>query len=440
MRYLRFDSTGGASGDMILGALLALDGGEQELTAMLEQLIPGHFSLESTSWVSHGISGRRLRVHAPDDPHDHHDHHHHQLHDDPGGSHDHHDHHDHEEAHVHSDRLRPPEHPVPTAGSHHHHDHHHFAEIRTLIENSPLPDAVRKDAVGVFSLLAEAEGRVHNVPADEVAFHEVGAVDSLIDIVGSVWLYHRLGATGVAVPPLPTGFGTVKCAHGILPVPAPATLEVIGMTGLEVYAGTEPGELLTPTGAALLGYWPRVPAGPGRLLGSAAAFGTRELQSTPNLLRASLWEGSGAVPEMTELSCNLDDTTGERLGALQEQLLAAGAADVWCEALVMKKSRPGVKLCLLVDESARERCIELVLRESGSFGVRFHRVERRILDREYRDIAGRFGTLTFKIGRLNGRVVAVKPEFSSCLEAARRNQVPLPQVLAEAAATAAALY
>ena len=403
MKIVRFDSVGGASGDMILGALIGLGADCDVIARELDRLLPGHFTLSVEQLSSYGIAGVRATVSLPEA-----DHHHHHDHD-----HDHeHDHH------------------------HHHHDHHAFREIRALIENSGLPEAVKRSSVEVFSLLAEVEGKIHGKAPEEVSFHEVGAVDSIVDIVGSCLALHLLGVDAISVSPLPTGSGTVHCAHGIMPVPAPATAELL-KCGLEIAPSDEPFELLTPTGAALLSAWPKqsVPAG-ARVVATANSFGQRELLHTPNLLRAMLvetasGEASGAGEEsVEELACNLDDCTGELVGYLTERLFAAGSLDVWTEAIQMKKQRPGVKLCALVRPEQREAVLAELFRESPTLGVRISPMRRRTLARSSGTVETPYGSVRVKFARgTGGELLSAKPEFEDCRRIADAGSIPLKTVI-----------
>lgn len=387
MKLIRFDSVGGASGDMILGALIGLGADRETVARSLDLLLPGHFTLDVAELSSHGIAGVRATVSTP--------------------TADHHHHHD--------------------------HDHHAFREIRALIEGSALPGAVKKSSVAVFSLLAEVEGKIHGKPPEEVSFHEVGAVDSIVDVVGSCLALHLLGADGISVSPLPTGHGTVECAHGLLPIPAPATAELL-TRGLKIAPSDEPFELLTPTGAALLAAWPKreIPAG-ANILRIANSFGRRELLHRPNLLRAMLVETAetaGADEEVEELACNLDDCTGEVIGYLSERLLEAGALDVWTEAIQMKKQRPGVKLCVLSRPAEREAMLGLMFRESTTLGVRIAPLKRRALARCEKVAATPYGPVRVKVARgEDGAVLSAKPEFEDCRRIAETRGIPLKEVV-----------
>lgn len=406
MKIVRFDSVGGASGDMILGALIGLGADREAVAQELDWLLPGHFTLSVEQLSSYGIAGVRATVSLPEADHHHRDH-------------------DHEHEHEHEHH-------------HHHHDHHAFREIRALIENSELPEAAKRSSVEVFSLLAEVEGKIHGKSPEEVSFHEVGAVDSIVDIVGSCLALHLLGVEAISVSPLPTGSGTVRCAHGIMPVPAPATAELLAR-GLEIAPSDEPFELLTPTGAALLSAWPKhpIPAG-ARVMAAANSFGQRELLHTPNLLRAMLIETApeaemkpeGAEEAVEELACNLDDCTGELVGYLTERLAAAGALDVWTEAIQMKKQRPGVKLCALVRPEQREAVLTEMFREGPTLGVRISPMRRRVLARSFETVETPYGPVRIKFARNgDGELLTFKPEFEDCRRLAEATEIPLKVVL-----------
>ncbi len=394
MKLIRFDSIGGASGDMILGALIGLGADRETVVRELDSLLPGHFTLDVAECSSHGIAGIRAAVSVSESDH----------------------HHDGE------------------------HDHHAFREIRALIENSALPEAVKTSSVAVFALLAEVEGKIHGKPPEEVSFHEVGAVDSIVDIVGCCLALHLLGAEGISVSPLPTGYGTVRCAHGLLPVPTPATAELL-TRGLAIAPCDEPFELLTPTGAALLAAWPKreLPAG-AEIRRVANAFGQRELLHRPNLLRTMLVETAqtaGTDEEVEELACNLDDCTGEVIGYLSEQLLEAGALDVWTEAIQMKKQRPGVKLCVLSRPADRETMLGLLFRESTTLGVRIAPLRRRALTRSEEVVATPYGPVRVKVARgRDGTILSAKPEFEDCRKIAAKHGIPLKEAVRAASVRA----
>jgi len=300
---------------------------------------------------------------------------------------------------------------------------------------------VKEKSVAVFQRLAVAEGKIHGLPPDQVHFHEVGAVDSIVDIVGSCAALELLGKPRVLASPVVEGNGWVNCAHGRMPIPAPATLAILGARGIPLSQCDEPNELVTPTGAALLAELAES-FGPMRgLIAEKIGFGlgTRENRNRPNVLRAVL--GSTAAQTeahdwqtdtITVLETNLDDLSAEVLGHFVEQALSLGALDVFHTPIQMKKNRPGVLLTVLCAEADADKFTELLLRETSSFGVRRHPAERRKLNREFISVTTAYGAVTVKLGRLDGVVVQAAPEFESCRKVAAEARVPLKQVYAAA--------
>ena len=399
MKHIHFDSVGGASGDMILAALLDLGVSRDDLQRQLAGLPIGPFEIEAVSISEQGLRGTRIHVHA--------------------ASH----------AHIHKGA----DHPQPKA----HPPHRGLREIRVLIEGSQLPPAVKANSLRVFQRLAEAEALVHGSTPDQVHFHEVGAVDAIIDIVGACLGLEMLGVTGVSVSPLPLGHGAVKCAHGILPVPAPATVELL--KGFPVAPADEPFELVTPTGAALLTTWKTQETFPpgSRILKIGQGFGHRTLNGRPNVLRAILME-SGSVAAAADacpatdaclvLECNLDDLTPELAGSLPNRLLDAGALDVFLTPVQMKKQRPGILLTVLCRPEQREAMLDMIFRESTTFGIREHSVRRTVLERRHENVETPFGRIRVKIGRWQGADITASPEYDDCLKAAERAGVSVRAV------------
>ena len=400
MKILHFQGVGGASGDMILSALTDLGVDIKQIQRQLAGLQLEPFKILTRTFGSHGLHGTQIDV-----------------------------------------RLSAHHHATHAAGheTHHHHGRS-FRDIRRLIERSRLPEAVRAQSIAVFQRLAVAEAKMHAVPVDDVHFHEIGAVDSIVDIVGACLAKHELGVDQVVVDPLPLGSGTVHCAHGVYPVPAPATLELL--RDFPVAPSDETGELVTPTGAALLMAWrtlDRVPAG-SRMVQAGHGFGHRTLQQRPNLLRAILLEaGADATPQTDEglmLECNLDDTTPELIGALTAQLLAAGALDVFTTAVQRKKQRPGTLLSVLCRAAEKPVLLDLLFRGSTTFGVREHAVQRTILARRFEQAATPFGPVSIKVGTWRGVDVTHAPELDDCVALAHKHGVTARAVY-EAASRAA---
>lgn len=312
-----------------------------------------------------------------------------------------------------------------------------------MIAGSRLSEGVKQKAVAIFQRLAVAEGKIHGCPPEQVHFHEVGAVDSILDIVGACLALERLGQPRVLAGPVVEGTGWIECAHGRFPIPAPATLAILGARGIPLSQCDEPHELVTPTGAALLAELVES-FGPMRELvaeKTGYGLGSREHRSRPNALRAVLGEtrSVGRASEtlgthdwetdsIVALETNLDDINAEILGHFMEQALAAGARDVFHTAIQMKKNRPAVLLTVLCDEADADRFTELLLRETSAFGVRRHAVERRKLRREWMTVPTPHGDASVKVGRLGGKVLQAAPEFESCRRLAAQAGVPLKAV------------
>jgi uncharacterized protein (TIGR00299 family) protein len=311
---------------------------------------------------------------------------------------------------------------------------------------------VKKKSLAVFQRIAVAEGKIHGKPPAQVHFHEVGAVDSIVDIVGACIGLEMLGKPRVIASPVVEGTGWIRCAHGRFPIPAPATLAILGARKISLTQCDEPNELITPTGAALLAEFAE---GFKPMTGMVAekigfGLGTRENKTRPNVLRAVLGESrvgsreSRAKPVVLDwqrdrvavLETNLDDVSGEILGSFVETALTAGALDVFHTPIQMKKSRPGVLLTVLCAETEADKFSELLLRETSAFGVRRTIAERRKLKREFATVKTRFGNVTVKLGKLNNKFVQVAPEFESCKQVAAKGKIPLKQVY-EAAVRAA---
>jgi uncharacterized protein (TIGR00299 family) protein len=312
--------------------------------------------------------------------------------------------------------------------------HRTYKDIRDLVEGAGLPDRACSRAVEVFRRLAVAEGAVHGRDPEEVTFHEVGAVDSIVDVVGSCVALEFLDARTVSCGPLPMGSSVVGSAHGPLPAPGPATLEVL--KGSRVRWVDEPHETTTPTGAALMS------ALTGGLFSDAAppmelsevgyGAGRVRLDNSPNLLRAVVGELEGAAGEVVLLEANVDDAPGEFLGAAVGRLLAAGALDAWLEPVVMKRGRGAYKVCALVPSDDRESLAGLLMRETGALGVRHLSVGRTVAERRIVEVELPYGACRVKVGSLNGEDFVVAPEYSDAARLAEKSGLPLPAVYSDA--------
>jgi pyridinium-3,5-bisthiocarboxylic acid mononucleotide nickel chelatase len=319
-------------------------------------------------------------------------------------------------------------------------DHHHrgLSMILKRIEDANLAPRAAERARKIFMRLAEAEAKVHQIPIEEVHFHEVGAVDSIIDIVGAAIGFELLGIDEFACSAFDVGAGQVNAAHGLLPVPAPATAELL--RGAPVYTSGIPRELVTPTGAAiattLSTRFAEAPEMTLRAIGYGA--GSADLKEKPNVLRLLIGENAIAEPgehwdaPITVIETNLDDMSPQIYGYFVERALEAGALDVFSAPVQMKKNRPGLLVTLLAEPVNVSRLIDLIFRETTTIGVRTHEVRRKILDREFLPVATPFGEVRMKISRMNGSILNAAPEYDDCRRIATERGIPLKQVIAAA--------
>jgi len=323
-------------------------------------------------------------------------------------------------------------------GHGHDHDHGHdthcrrWADIRALIEGSSLGEGVRRRSLATFSLLAEAEGRVHGIPAEQVGFHEVGAVDSLVDIVAAAAALDLLGIDDIVVGPLPLGGGSVVGAHGRIPLPAPATVECL--RGFVVEGIAARGETVTPTGAALVAALMRPGTMPAmRVLRTGVGAGTWDPASHPNVVRVILGEGeAGAAAEVMELRAEVDGLTGEAVPPLLEALFAAGAIDAYVTPVLMKKGRPGLLLTALCAQAEARVVGDALLRHGCTLGYRATRCAREVLARRHERVATPFGEVRMKIGERDGAILHLAPEYEDCARLAVAGGAPVVEVMAAA--------
>ena len=312
------------------------------------------------------------------------------------------------------------------------HVHRPWREIREIISRAKLPPRAAGMAQSGFALLAKAEGRIHGVDPEEVEFHEIGSIDSIVDLVGAALLIDALGPGRIVALPPPSGGGTAKTAHGVIPLPAPATLELLKGRTLRPSGA---GERTTPTGAAVLAAWTEEAAAVPQIAVDRVGYGagTHRWEDAPNLVRAILGREAATYPEADwVLEANLDDLSPQIVAAALDSVLEAGAVDAWVAPVTMKKGRPAHLFGALVPEAARAAVEAVMFKQTSTLGVRATRVERRVLDRELVDVDTAYGKVRVKIGRLAGAVVNVAPEFEDCLQAAERHGVPLKEVLAAA--------
>jgi uncharacterized protein (TIGR00299 family) protein len=324
---------------------------------------------------------------------------------------------------------------------HHRHEHRPYAGIRDLIAGSGLVAPVRERALAVFARLAEAEGKVHGVPPEQVEFHEVGALDAIVDVVGAALGFAHLGIDAIHVAPLPVGRGVVTAAHGPLPVPGPAVLALL--RGRPVRLGDGDGELVTPTGAAIVAGLCRPDPVPALRLGAVGyGSGDRTLADRPNLLRIVVGEPLPAVEtdEVVVLEATIDDTSPQLYEHVLDRLVAAGARDAFLEPAVMKKSRPGVTLRVIADPADRDRLAAIVFAETSTIGLRWTTARRMILPRETGRVETPWGAVRVKVARAPDGTVNVAPEYEDCRALALARGVPLKTVHQAALAAALRAY
>ncbi|MFQ3582000.1 nickel pincer cofactor biosynthesis protein LarC [Chloracidobacterium validum] len=395
--HIHFDAFAGASGDMIIGALLDAGASFEQLQADLATLrLEGYtLSLQRVKRAAIDCAKFDVTVTAAQPP-------------------SHAPHHDHR------------------------HDHHGrgFREIATILESADLSARVKDRAKAVFWRLAEVEGRVHGIPPEAVHFHEVGAVDAIVDIVGACLCFEQLGVEHFTSAPLRTGFGLIACAHGQYPIPAPGTAELL--KGVPWYAGDIEGEFTTPTGAAIITtlcqHYTPAPTFTVTHIGYGA--GTRDTHHLPNALRVFLGGAASAAGEAQQvismLEANLDDQSPQQLGYVMEQLLAAGALDVFFTPIHMKKNRPAVLLTVLSRPEDESRLAEIIFRETTTLGIRTRQTARYTLPRRQVQVTTAVGQVRVKVATLADGTEKISPEYEDCRHLAEATGQPLWQIYAAA--------
>lgn len=451
MKILYFDCFAGISGDMAIGAMIDLGVDPQWLTQELAKLNLQGYRLEIGPDEKKGIAGTRFKVvlsdsqgvetedpglmgcpedhshehehdHEPEQGHDHehdHDHSHEHAHD---HSHDHNHDHDHDHSHEHTHGTEP--------STPHAHHHRSYGDIRQLILDSPLDDEAKGTALQIFHRIARAEAKVHGKTLETVHFHEVGAVDSIVDIVGVALCLQSLAVDRIYCSPVHAGSGFIKCAHGFMPVPAPATLEIFTESELRPYATHLKGEFTTPTGAAILAETAIPLAGlPSvKILKTGYGAGTKDFE-IPNMLRLILAESpEEPAHPVWVLEANMDDITGEMLGYTLEKLMAAGALDAYFTPVQMKKNRPGSLLTVLCTPEHRTALEALILKETTTLGLRRHTVDRTTMHRHSGTAETPWGPVRIKIADWQG-LEKITPEYDDCRRIAEEQHIPLRTVM-----------
>ena len=390
LRAAYFDCYSGISGDMILGALVDLGVDPRKIRKALKTLDLKGYKLK-TSRVQRGlIAGTKVQV-----------------------------------------RL--------TKSSHH--PARKYSDIKKLIADSDLSSTAKKNSLEIFKRIAQVEAAIHDTAMEKIHFHEIGAVDSIVDIVGGVVAIESLKLDKIYASPLNVGEGFVQCDHGCLPVPAPATLKLL--QGIPVFSNGIKKELTTPTGAAMIGFYAdkfgSLPAM--KIVGDGYGAGDHIIAEMPNMLRVVLGEISAeSDEELVLIETNIDDMNPEFYEGTMESLFKAGALDVYLTPIIMKKSRPANKISVLSSETDRQAMTEILLHETSSFGVRYFRIGRTVLEREMKTVNISWGSVRIKIGKFNGKVIQISPEYEDCKKIAYKEKVPVKQVYEEAHSQAIKLF
>ena len=390
LRVAYFDCNSGISGDMILGALVDLGVEPQKIRKALKNLDLKGYKLKTSQVQRGAIGGTKIQVLV--------------------------------------DKASP-------------HPARKYSDIKKLISDSGLCAAVKKNSIEIFTRIARVEAAIHRIQMEKIHFHEVGAVDSIVDIVGGVIAMESLKLDRVYCSPLNVGEGLVKCAHGSLPVPAPATLKLL--KGMPVFSNGVKEELTTPTGAAMIGFYAKefgsLPAI--KITGDGYGAGDYIIPEMPNMLRVVLGEMTGgADEEVILIETNIDDMSPEFYEVTMEFLFIAGALDVYFTPIIMKKSRPATKISVLSLESNRPALTKILLNQTSSFGVRYCPVGRTVLEREIKNVKTSWGFVKVKAGKLNGEVLQVSPEYEDCRKISIRKKVPVKKIYEEAQYRAAKFF
>jgi hypothetical protein len=480
MAWLYMDCIGGISGDMMLGALIDLGVPVDYVREQLKSIDISGYHINISRRMVGAIDATKCQIiiehtsphdQSHDPSHDHtqglsHEHTQGLSHDHTQGlSHEHtqghsHEHtqghsHEHTQGHSH-EHTQGHSHEHTQGHSHEHtqsHSHEHtqghlhiegeiardYKCIRNLIEQSELSTRVKDRVLGAFGELAKAEGKIHGISPEDVSFHEVGAVDSIVDIVGSAVALDYLGVERIFCSAMPLGKGFVNCQHGLLPLPAPATLELL--RGKPVVGTGIKAELVTPTGAAFVAAWVdefgEIPQFV--LEGIGYGAGSRSLQERPNVLRLLIGKAVDnadiACDALLQIECNIDDIAPEQLAYTVERLIDSGARDVWLTAIQMKKGRPAQMLNVLCETHQLSTIEQVIFTQTSTFGFRYFPVNRKILQREFQRVETAYGEITLKIGRDANRIYTVSPEYEDCRQLALKTGIALKEIYAAALST-----
>ena len=445
-KTLYLECYSGISGDMTVAALLDLGADRSVLDRVLKSLKVSGFETKISRVVKSGIDACDFDV-VLDKDYENHDHdmeylhgHHHKGHEN-NHFYDHNHAHEDEAEHFHSHEHNHA-HGAGSAQDHHHHEHRGIKEITYIIEHSAMTENAKKIALRIFEILAEAESKAHNVPVDQVHFHEVGAVDSIVDIVSVAVCLDDLDITEVIVPVLCEGRGTVRCQHGILPIPVPAVANIVSANHLRLKMTEVEGELVTPTGAAIVAAVKTKDKLPETFEIQKIGIGAGKRQyECPGILRAmiiseSTEQAKGRNPKaenqetkdtIIKMETNIDDCSGEVLGFVMERLMKAGARDVHYVPVFMKKNRPAWVLNVICKEEDMEMLQNIIFEETTTIGIRYSRMERTILPRETRTLPTPWGEVQVKVCTLNGKE-QLYPEYESVAQLSREKEIPFTEI------------
>ena len=418
MKILYIQCNMGCAGDMLMASLLELHKNPDDFITKLNNL-----NIKGVNVTKHlaskcGITGTGVDVIINGEQ---------ELQQDHNHSHDHAYHHDHEHTHDHH-HEHTHHHEHGHAHNHSHHEHIGFNDIKQLIDGVSVSQDVKANVLAVYNLIAQAESKAHNKPVEQVHFHEVGMIDAFVDILGVSMLIEELKVDKIIASPINVGFGSVKCAHGILPVPAPATAHIL--LDIPTYSGNIQGELCTPTGAALLKHYANEFANQPIMKTTAVGYGMGKKDfEQANCVRTFLGETSESnTDKVAQISCNIDDMTGEQIGYAQSVLFENGALDVYLVPIQMKKNRPAVMINCICQVKDIEKFSVLMLKHTSSFGVRAAVLDRFILERNYIEKETNLGTIKLKEGKGYG-ITKQKPEFEEISKLAKENDMPVSKII-----------
>lgn len=448
MKALYIDCFSGISGDMMVGALIDAGASPEKIERELKKLNLSGYEIKCSRVIKEGISSIKFDVildeeHSHGHDHDHHhghshgDHDHHHDHDHANHEHDHHEHMHNYGHHHHNHNHSRQEHHHGHDHSHdgHHHHHSRYADIVKLIDESELSPKVKERSKQIFAPIAKSESKIHNMSIEDVHFHEVGAVDSIVDIVATAIALEELEIEKIITSHVPLGSGKIRISHGVYPVPAPATLDM--MKNVPIAPSDLPYELTTPTGAGIVvsqsDSYGTLPAMKISSIGYGA--GTRNIPGRPNVLRVmvgELLEGNqqivGKQETITVIECHMDDMTGEAFGYVMEKLLNEGALDVYYTPIYMKKNRPGTLVTVLAPENREAKLTETLFKETTTLGVRKNTWSRSILDRKITEAETAFGLIKIKQALKKGNVIRAVPEYEDVKKAASEHGVSFQEV------------